>query len=57
MWLAYQTLLAKMDRIYYFDVPNRYAELAAQYPVIQLKPFAEFFKEKDKVLSAPILAE
>jgi hypothetical protein len=57
-WLAYQTFLAKMDRIYYFDMPNRYAELARQFPDrIQLKPFAEFFKEKDKVLSAPILEE
>ena len=47
-----------MDRIYYFDMPNRYAELAKQFPdVIQLKPFAEFFKEKEKVLSAPILEE
>jgi hypothetical protein len=31
-WLAYQSLLAKMDRIYYFDVPARYAKLALDFP-------------------------
>jgi hypothetical protein len=31
-WLIYQTLLAKIDRIYYFDCPSRYRELTARYP-------------------------
>lgn len=45
-WLAYQTLLAKMERIYYFDVPTRYRELTDEFPsVISIRPFHEFFTE------------
>lgn len=33
-WLAYQIHLAKMDKIYYFDLPDRYAKLAADHPDI-----------------------
>jgi len=50
-WLAYQILLARMHRIYYFDAPQRYLELAATFPVIRLKNFAEFFAEKEEVLA------
>jgi hypothetical protein len=43
-WLAYQRLLSKMDRIYYFDIPNRYAQLAKEFPDdIPLKQFSAFF--------------
>jgi len=50
-WLAYQSLLAHMDRIYYFDVPMRYHKLTKQFPdLITIKQFGEFFKEKDVVL-------
>lgn len=50
-WLAYQTLLAKMDRIYYFDLPERYRTLASVYPeVITIKQFGEFFSEREEVL-------
>ncbi|MHB1765549.1 MAG: hypothetical protein ACYCS1_08495 [Gammaproteobacteria bacterium] len=50
-WLAYQGLLAHMDRIYYFDVPIRYQALTDQYPnVIVIKPFGEFFTEREAVL-------
>lgn len=50
-WLAYQTLLAKMDRIYYFDMPERYRQLSALNPeVIAIKPFGEFFIEREAVL-------
>ncbi|MBI4190330.1 MAG: hypothetical protein HY525_07295 [Betaproteobacteria bacterium] len=50
-WLAYQALLAHMDRIYYFDVPVRYQELTEQFPdVIAIKQFGEFFNEKEAVL-------
>lgn len=28
-WLAYQTHLAKMDEIFYFDIPDRYLQMAA----------------------------
>ena len=48
-WLAYQTLLAQMDRIYYFDVPERYRVLTTEYPgVITIKPFDEFFTETER---------
>ena len=44
-WLAYQSLLAKMDRIYYFDMPARYKALTDKYPdLIPIKPFGEFFR-------------
>ncbi len=53
-WLAYQTHLATMDRIYYFDVPTRYANLARDFPIIQLKQFGEFFSERETVLGSPL---
>lgn len=50
-WLAYQSLLAHMDRIYYFDVPGRYQALTQQFPdVIAIKQFGEFFSEREAVL-------
>lgn len=54
-WLAYQTLLATMDRIYYFDVPYRYQLLTAEFPdVIAIKQFQEFFVEREAVLHSLI---
>jgi len=51
-WLAYQVHLARMDRIYYFDIPERYAALTAQFPeLIPIKNFGEFFLEKAAVLA------
>lgn len=45
-WLTYQSLLANMERIYYFDVPVRYQELTDEFPsVISIRPFHEFFTE------------
>lgn len=50
-WLAYQSLLARMERIYYFDIPDRYQALTTQYPdVITIKQFGEFFTEKDLIV-------
>ena len=50
-WLAYQTLLARMDRIYYFDVPARYQALTDGYSeVIQIRQFGEFFREAGEVV-------
>jgi len=50
-WLAYQSLLAHIDRIYYFDVPTRYQALTDAHPeLIQIKQFGEFFREKASVL-------
>jgi hypothetical protein len=50
-WLAYQSLLAHMDRIYYFDIPERYQTLTTQFPnVIVIKQFWEFFTEIEAVV-------
>lgn len=50
-WLAYQTHIAHLDRIYYFDVPARYQALTDAFPeVITIKPFGEFFTEREEVL-------
>lgn len=50
-WLVYQSLLSRMERIYYFDIPQRYATLTAKHPtLIQIKQFAHFFAEKDQLL-------
>jgi len=50
-WLAYQSLLAQMDRVYYFDIPQRYHELTVEFPdLIAIKPFADFFTEIGEVL-------
>lgn len=57
-WLAYQSLLAKMERIYYFDPPERYLSLTTQYPeLIQIKKFGEFFPEMTQVLPQAPLVE
>lgn len=31
-WLIYQKYLAKMDNIYYFDLPQKYVQLQIMYP-------------------------
>jgi hypothetical protein len=54
-WLAYQKFLSRMDRIYYFDIPNRYAQLAREFPDdIPLKQFSAFFAEREALLTAPL---
>lgn len=48
-WLTYQSLLAEMRRIYYFDLPERYQALTTHYPdVIAIKSFGEFFTESER---------
>lgn len=50
-WLAYQSLLARLDRVYYFDVPYAYQVLTDRYPeVIVIKPFQAFFVEREALL-------
>ena len=53
-WVIYQSLLAKMSRIYYFDVPGRYRTLAKTFPIIPLHQFDHFFAEKEKMLGEPL---
>lgn len=50
-WLAYQSLLSKMDRIYYFDPPTRYLDLTNKYPSnISIKRLGEYITEIEEVL-------
>jgi len=50
-WLVYQTLLAKLDKIFYFDVPERYQTLTKKYPqVIQILQFGEFFNQINQIV-------
>ncbi|MFC1799299.1 hypothetical protein ACFL2Z_00090 [Candidatus Eisenbacteria bacterium] len=50
-WLAYQSLLATLDRIYYFDVPERYRVLTETFPdLIQIRQIGEFFSKPEAVL-------
>ncbi|MCG8379815.1 MAG: hypothetical protein MI865_10130, partial [Proteobacteria bacterium] len=51
-WLAYQTLLAEMNRIYYFDTPDRYQKLANDFPhLFTIKQFSAMFAEIDQVVA------
>jgi hypothetical protein len=49
-WAVYQRFVARMDRVYYLDLPHKYAALAKEFPYIQVKTFGEFFKEKDTLV-------
>jgi hypothetical protein len=52
-WAVYQRFIARMDRVYYLDLPPKYAALAEQFPFIPVKTFGGFFKERD-LLVQPI---
>jgi hypothetical protein len=42
-WLVYQTHLATLDTIYYFDMPGRYEALSREHQdVFQIRPFVDF---------------
>lgn len=50
-WLVYQSLLSKMERIYYFDLPVRYQALTDDFPdVIRILPFKEYFTAAPSVV-------
>jgi len=54
-WVIYQMFIAQMHRIYYFDLPRKYAELGLKYPFIQVKKFASFFSEASQLaVGSPI---
>jgi hypothetical protein len=53
-WKVYQMFISQLKRIYYLDLPMKYANLAKTYPFLQVKSFAEFFREKDKLISATV---
>jgi hypothetical protein len=50
-WRAYRMFIAKLERVYYLDVPRKYAGLADAYPNIQVKRFGEFYAEKDQLIA------
>jgi hypothetical protein len=50
-WAVYQRFVARMHRVYYFDLPKKYAALAYQFPYIAVKTFGHFFKEKDSLIN------
>lgn len=50
-WTVYQMFISQLRRVYYLDVPVRYATLPKKFPYIQVKPLSAFFREKDKLLS------
>ncbi len=55
-WAVYQMFISQLHRVYYFDPPMKYAILATQYPFIQVKLFADFFDEVDRLTKAAPLA-
>ena len=48
-WRVYQMFIAKLERIYYLDVPTRYAALNEGYPKIDVRPLGEIFSELDQL--------
>lgn len=46
-WKVYQMYIAKLTRVYYMDVPVKYADLARGYPKIDVKPLGQFFSEAE----------
>jgi hypothetical protein len=49
-WAVYQRFIARMDRVYYLDLPAKYAALATAFPYIPVKTFGAFFKEKETLI-------
>ncbi len=50
-WAIYQMFIAQLYRVYYLDLPDRYRDLAARYPFIQVKSFSQFFREAPTLVS------
>lgn len=50
-WQLYQMFIAQLKRVYYLDIPEKYAYLSTVFPKINVKPFGEFFKEIDEIIS------
>ena len=48
-WKVYQLFIAQMKRIYYLDLPQKYAELNNDFPPLPVKEFGSFFFESDNL--------
>lgn len=46
-WRIYQMFIAWLSRVYYLDIPVGYANMASEYPKIDVKGFGHFFLEAD----------
>lgn len=43
-WLIYQKYLARLDEVYYFDIPEKYTQLQENHPrLFNIRPIAEAF--------------
>ena len=48
-WRLYQLYIAKLARIYYFDLPSTYEKLNREFPPLAVRPFSEFFFESEQL--------
>jgi len=48
-WKIYQMFIARMNRVYYLDVPRAYESLHEAFPRIHVHPFGRFFAEADNL--------
>ncbi|CAM2010325.1 hypothetical protein APED_26940 [Acanthopleuribacter pedis] len=48
-WKVYQSFIARMHRVYYFDLPSKYEALNRQIPRITVLPFGSLFKEVERL--------
>ena len=49
-WAAYQMYIARLERIYYLDPPDKYIALRQTPPFIQVWPFSKFFTEAQQII-------
>ena len=49
-WRLYQMFIAQMNRVYYLDIPGKYASLNKVFPKIRVLELGEFFRDTDALL-------
>lgn len=54
-WAVYQRFIARLDRVYYLDLPLKYAALSKEFPFISVKTLGEFYKERDTLIEPTAL--
>lgn len=50
-WRMYQNYIAPMTRVYYLDLPEPYLKLSSGQPRLAVKPFGDFYREIDTLLT------
>ncbi len=48
-WKVYQSFIARMHRVYYFDIPEKYSVLNSQEPRIPVLTFGDLFREVEEL--------